>query len=298
MKPDAQANVAGVPVALDAEAGAEGVRVSVDGHDDARSVRATLDAWRERGVDRIDRTRYRVIDALERRVANYRGTARRVLEQRLASLVAAYERDIEANVHGNPASSLDGPIEDTSVIDPDRHLERVPRVVAVTTAGDSKPRRNESMTGRRSLSSAARGPLSELVDYLSVNGRGERVVANVAGTRAKAVVQQEVEVLDYFREIWWKLNSESQWRQFSTQVPENAGPLNTEKLMVRSLSLMRDLSPEYLRQFLGYVNALSWMQELAGEPLAAKPAVAKPVAVKKETPRAPAARKTSRAKAK
>ena len=232
-----------------------------DAHDatrgDAQSVRATLDAWRERGADRMDRTRYRVIDALERRVTNYVGTARQVLEQRLASLVAAYARDIEASVEGNPP-----------------------------------------VTGRRSVGSAPRGPLSELVDYLSANGKGERVVANVAGTRAKAVVQQEVEVLDYFREIWSKLNSESQWRQFSTQVPENAGPLNTEKLMVRSLSLMRDLSPEYLRQFLGYVNALSWMQELAGEPLAAKPAVAKPVAVKKETPRAPAARKTSRAKAK
>jgi hypothetical protein len=44
----------------------------------------------------------------------------------------------------------------------------------------------------------------------------------------------------------------------------------------RSLSLMRELSPGYLQQFLSYVETLSWMEQLN---IGAAPA-------EKETPRA------------
>jgi hypothetical protein len=64
-------------------------------------------------------------------------------------------------------------------------------------------------------------------------------------------------------------------------VPGNAGPLNSESLVYRSLSLMRELSPEYLRQFLGYVDALSWIEQLnESEWMAAKDG-ARPAPVKK-----------------
>jgi hypothetical protein len=48
-------------------------------------------------------------------------------------------------------------------------------------------------------------------------------------------------------------------RQSQAGVPENAGPLNTNHLH-RSLSLMREVSPGYLEQFLSYVDALSWLE--------------------------------------
>jgi len=52
--------------------------------------RATIDAWRERGADRLDPVRFGLIDALARRSAGHCGAARRLLDARLASLVAAY----------------------------------------------------------------------------------------------------------------------------------------------------------------------------------------------------------------
>jgi hypothetical protein len=107
----------------------------------------------------------------------------------------------------------------------------------------------------------------------------------------------ELPVLDYFRETWSRFSTEKQLRQSLEQVPDNAGPLNSNSLVHRSLSLMRALSPGYLQQFLSYVEALSWMEQLvapaAGTSMgtgAATPAA--------DVPRGAGARKAARSKPK
>lgn len=57
-------------------------------------VRAMLDAWRRQGADRVDPVRFHLIDALEKRAAGHDGEARRLLDQRLATLVEAYAADV------------------------------------------------------------------------------------------------------------------------------------------------------------------------------------------------------------
>lgn len=74
----------------------------------------------------------------------------------------------------------------------------------------------------------------------------------------------ELEMLDYFRQVWSKIRTQKQLRQSLEQVPGNAGPLNSSSLVHRSLSLMRELSPGYLQQFLSYVDNLSWMEQITG----------------------------------
>ena len=44
-------------------------------------------------------------------------------------------------------------------------------------------------------------------------------------------------------------------------MPKNAAPLNSHHLVHRSLTLMRDLSPEYLDRFMSYVDALLWLDQ-------------------------------------
>jgi hypothetical protein len=72
-----------------------------------------------------------------------------------------------------------------------------------------------------------------------------------------------LEALDEFRKIWSELRTDSQVRQSLEQVPANAGPLNSGNLVHRSLTLMRELSPGYLQQFLSYVDTLSWMEQMS-----------------------------------
>lgn len=117
----------------------------------------------------------------------------------------------------------------------------------------------------------ARGPLGELADSMSM-ARPERLSAP--------------EMLGYFRETWAGLRTENQLRQSLGQVPQNAGPLNSNSLVHRSLSLMRELSPGYLRHFLSYVDTLSWMEQLGGTEVAAS----------KETPRTAGGKKSGRSK--
>ncbi|WP_343726283.1 DUF2894 domain-containing protein [Burkholderia seminalis] len=118
-----------------------------------------------------------------------------------------------------------------------------------------------------------RGALAALVDRLARDAQADR-----RGL--------DPELVDYFRTMWSKVRTEQQYRQSLDQVPRNAGPLNSNSLVHRSLATMRELSPEYLQQFLSYVDALAWLEDLAGG--GAQP--------EKEAPRAKAVKKATRSK--
>src|SRR5215469_14986649 len=59
----------------------------------ATHARTRLDAWREQGADRFDPLRFHVMEALERRSVDHDGEARRLLDERLSTLLDAYEVD-------------------------------------------------------------------------------------------------------------------------------------------------------------------------------------------------------------
>lgn len=59
------------------------------------STQATLDAWRARGADGFDRVRFHFIEALHRRAVGQTGEARRILDERLGNLIAAYADDLD-----------------------------------------------------------------------------------------------------------------------------------------------------------------------------------------------------------
>ncbi|MGU7838235.1 DUF2894 domain-containing protein [Burkholderia sp. AW33-5] len=137
-----------------------------------------------------------------------------------------------------------------------------------------------SETAQAAARAPARGLLGGLVEQLARDAQADR-----SGI--------DPELIDYFRTTWSKVRTEQQYRQSLDQVPRNAGPLNSNSLVHRSLATMRELSPEYLQQFMSYIDALAWLEDLAGG--GAQP--------EKEAPRAKVAkptkpaRKTTRAKA-
>ena len=126
-----------------------------------------------------------------------------------------------------------------------------------------------------------RGALAGLVEYVS-----RCAPVNSDGPLPRPSSYPEMEVLEYFRKTWTQLSTERQFRQSLAQVPGNAGPLNSSSLVHRSLSLMRELSPGYLQQFMSYIDALSWMEQMNG-------GIALP---EKEAPRSASPRKSARGK--
>lgn len=110
----------------------------------------------------------------------------------------------------------------------------------------------------------AGGALAGLLDYIASHAPQDGDSLAAGGALPRPSSWPELEMLDYFREIWSRLRTEGQLLQSLEQVPGNAGPLNSSSLVHRSLSLMRELSPGYLQQFLSYVDALSWMEQING----------------------------------
>lgn len=77
-----------------------------------------------------------------------------------------------------------------------------------------------------------------------------------------------------FREVWSKIAAIDHMDQAMVRGPENAGPLNPHMLVLRSLALMRQLSPDYLQRFLSHVDSLLWLDQdnQKHTPAEAKPA--------------------------
>jgi len=70
----------------------------------------------------------------------------------------------------------------------------------------------------------------------------------------------ELKSVAIFRDAWSRLSAEQQLTQTLAQAPENAGPMNSQHLVLRSLQVMRDVAPDYLQGFMSYVDTLIWLE--------------------------------------
>ena len=69
-----------------------------------------------------------------------------------------------------------------------------------------------------------------------------------------------------FRETWSRICAEDDVTEAVERGPENPGPLNSHMLVLRTLGLMRDLSPDYLRRFMTHADTLLWLEQAQGRP--------------------------------
>ncbi|MEN9437144.1 MAG: hypothetical protein RIR09_1799 [Pseudomonadota bacterium] len=90
----------------------------------------------------------------------------------------------------------------------------------------------------------------------------------VSDSKAQANTSSRVELksVRYFRDTWSQLSLDRQMTQALAQAPENAGPLNSQQLVLRALSVMRSLSPDYFQHFMSYANSLLWLEHADSKP--------------------------------
>jgi hypothetical protein len=125
---------------------------------------------------------------------------------------------------------------------------------------------------RDAAPAAACAPLAQLNAHLRQASTAARAAACPADEPPH---EHELASASRFRRAWHASRSVEQVERALARRPANAGPLNSHALVLHSLALMRELSPEYLRRFLAQVESLQWL----------------------ELPRAPAATAQPRAKA-
>ncbi len=89
--------------------------------------------------------------------------------------------------------------------------------------------------------------------------------AAAGGPKSNGDKWPELRSAQRFRETWERLGAEDAVVKATHRAPENAGPLNSHMLVLRTLGLMRELSPHYLRRFLSHTETLLWLEQAQGQ---------------------------------
>lgn len=212
------------------------------------------------GEARFDPVRWRYIEALARRGQQHHGAAKRLLDGKLAAAQADYRRRFE-QTRSVAQITVEGLCEQF----PDA-ADELRRLLASGDFGALK-RYAAALENRHS-------PLADLSLYLAQQSMPE---GGDGGAMQTSGAPGELKAIRQFRRTWSALAVDKQLAQAIEQAPDNAGPLNSQRLVLRSLALMREISPEYLRRFMSYADALLWLDQagIKDKPAAKKSAPAK-----------------------
>lgn len=87
---------------------------------------------------------------------------------------------------------------------------------------------------------------------------------------AQTTARPELRAVRAHRATWSQLSMQRQLAQALQQSPRNAGPINSHMLVLRSLELMRSLSPDYLQRFMSYADSLLSLDQHSEKPVLSK----------------------------
>ena len=209
--------------------------------------------------------RLRHIEALARRAQQHEGPARRLMEARLQQL-----RDAPATVATQPfsqgaedeaqraAESRPGPsgLHHT----PQRALQR-----AIQRAPHRTPPAGlaQLLTHINSATTPTAGAETNPAPAAETGRMPEAATTCATAQGAKPpAAAPELKAISQYRSTWSRLSAEQRLHQALAQVPINAGPLNTQRLLHQALAAMRDASPHYLHRFMVQVETLLWLEQL------------------------------------
>lgn len=222
-------------------------------------------ALRTAGAERFDPVRLHYIDALAKRTMAHQGSAKRMLDAKLAQALAEFKKRFEQ------AQSAAKQTIDQTVTQYPHAADELQRLFI---AGDFKgvarfvasPKTEEQGTS-----------LAALVRQLEQQAPGTANVQAEKNADENTGSRFELKTIRRFRNTWSKLSADTQVAQALAQPPKNAGPLNSHMLVLRSLASMREISPDYLNRFMSYADTLLRLDQCEKEKSATakKPAAAK-----------------------
>jgi hypothetical protein len=198
----------------------------------APSHAAVLEALRGRGIDRLDAHRFRLAEALARRAELQQGEARRVLDQKIEALVQAL---VAAAGSASHVTAEEGVSRDAASLARGSGPGPLASVLAHLAQHRAAPRAAEEAPTGMARDGAPAGP---------------------ASARASPV---DAQTLEFFRRTWSRLSAEQRLAQSRSALPGNAGPLNSQHVVHRALTSLRELSPAYFERFMNHVDALMWL---------------------------------------
>lgn len=113
----------------------------------------------------------------------------------------------------------------------------------------------------RQQAQAPRASLGELTRDLAQHAPVQPDARPHGALQSAAGSRPELKSVRNFRNTWSKLSVDKQVAKALGQAPRNAGPINSHRLVLDSLALMREISPDYLNRFVCYTDALLCLDE-------------------------------------
>ena len=205
---------------------------------------ARIAALRTCGARHFDPVRLHYLELLAQRAQGQRGTVRRLLEAKLALALAEWSSRLNrarsaaaADILGVAAS----------------HPQALVPLQALLDAGDLRGLRQALGQLQAPRQATALGALTR---YLEQQAPEALPQAAATGLDGRPGSRTELKSVRHFRNTWSRLSAGRQLAQALQRAPHNAGPINSHMLVLRSLALMRDISPAYLNHFISYADTL------------------------------------------
>lgn len=196
----------------------------------------------QRGAEQLDPLRLHQLQALARRASAHQGRVRQLLDAKLALAITAFSDRLVGM-----AQSPQGRVRSKTA-------SPLPSLLPVGE-GATAELGTLALPQRSSLAELA----ADLAKLTAARSAGD--VTENPGTAATGLLP-ELAATNYFRNTWSRLSTEKRVTQAIAQAPKNAGPINSHQLVLRSLALMRELSPDYLNRFTAYADALLSLDQL------------------------------------
>ncbi|HEX5803088.1 MAG TPA: DUF2894 domain-containing protein [Azospira sp.] len=260
--------MAGMAPSGESDASSASSEARAPGADAALAAADPLAALAARGAAHTDPVRFHFLEALGRRVQAQQGEARRLLETRLAQAIDDY-----AGRFAQAQDAARAALADAAA----RHPEAADDLQQLFDAGDFAALRRRiaalaqpavpTPLAALSASSVRLAPHADSHPTDPADSSDPATPADPAPAAAREpqpVAAGELKSLHYFRDTWAQLSVDRQLAEALTQAPENAGPLNSHRLVLRALEDMREISPDYLKRFLAHADALLWLDQATG----------------------------------
>ncbi len=112
-------------------------------------------------------------------------------------------------------------------------------------------------TGVRSNAPSAFTTLKALNQYIR-SAKPRELAGSLLGNEPES---DQLSSARRFKLAWGRGLLDDQLTLAASRKPANAGPLNSHALVLQSLALMQQLSPDYLRRLLVHVESLQWLEQ-------------------------------------
>jgi len=230
---------------------------------------ALLRELQESGAQRFNPVRYRFIESMARRALAQSELTRQIVVAAARNALDEYLAEFSL-ARKEAAAALKESANSTAhvqqLFEAGRFTEMHRLLANSARAGDSKPLVSLAQYISRFENTGEESPAPDSFDDILRQHEYDLInAATVKNANTEPQHQGDPRAIHRFRETLVKRNADKLVTRAIEEIPEGAGPLNPQKLIVQSLASMRDLSPHYLNRFVSYIDTLLWLEEAGGK---------------------------------